>query len=154
MGPLAAYADRADPSVGDDGAPSEFAATVATLPPPLGDDEPLDIATDDGSISLPKDVSARPTLATIGRYALKQCLGEGGLGTVYEAWDPLLSRTVAVKTLQFDLAAPARVALDRLFLNEARAAAGLNHPHIVTVHDAGLCAAPAKRDRRCTRWRC
>jgi serine/threonine-protein kinase len=59
---------------------------------------------------------------------------------VHEAWDPLLSRTVAVKTLQFDVTTPERVALDGLFLNEARAAAGLSHPNIVTVHDAGLSA--------------
>ena len=82
----------------------------------------------------------RPTLSHIGRYALKGPLGQGGLGQVHEAWDPLLSRTVAVKTLQFDLDMPSRVSLDGLFLNEARAAAGLSHPHIVTVHDAGLSA--------------
>ncbi|MDE2277461.1 MAG: serine/threonine protein kinase, partial [Burkholderiales bacterium] len=82
----------------------------------------------------------QPTLSHIGRYALKGLLGQGGLGQVHEAWDPLLSRTVAVKTLQLDAALPSRVALDGLFLNEARAAAGLSHPHIVTVHDAGLSA--------------
>jgi serine/threonine-protein kinase len=81
-----------------------------------------------------------PTLSHIGRYALKQPLGQGGLGTVYEAWDPLLSRTVAVKTLQFNLDTPTRVSLDGLFLNEARLAAGLNHPGIVTIFDAGLSA--------------
>jgi serine/threonine protein kinase len=82
----------------------------------------------------------RPTLSHIGRYALKGPLGQGGLGQVHEAWDPLLSRTVAVKTLQFNLDMPSRVSLDGLFLNEARAVAGLSHPHIVTVHDAGLSA--------------
>ncbi len=81
-----------------------------------------------------------PTLLHIGRYALKSRLGEGGLGQVHEAWDPLLSRTVAVKTLQFTLDEPARVSLDGLFLNEARAAGGLSHAHIVTVFDAGLSA--------------
>jgi serine/threonine-protein kinase len=83
---------------------------------------------------------ARPAAPSIGRYALKQVLGQGGLGTVFEAWDPLLSRTVAVKTLQFDIDTPTRVSLDALFLNEARAAAGLSHAHIVTVYDAGLSA--------------
>jgi uncharacterized protein YjbI with pentapeptide repeats len=47
---------------------------------------------------------------------------------------------VAVKTLQFDLDMPARISLNDLFLNEARAAAGLNHPYIVTIFDAGLSA--------------
>ena len=86
------------------------------------------------------DPSDAPTLSHIGRYALKRPLGVGGLGTVYEAWDPMLSRMVAVKTLQFDIDTPTRVSLDGLFLNEARAVASLNHPHIVTVHDAGLSA--------------
>lgn len=85
-------------------------------------------------------VAAKPTLAHVGRYALKEKLAVGGLGTVYEAWDPLLARTVALKTLHFDLATPARVSLDGLFLNEARTAAGLDHRGIVTVHDAGLSA--------------
>ncbi len=79
-----------------------------------------------------------PTVAHIGRYAVKGTLGLGGLGQVHEAWDPLLSRAVAVKTLQFEVASSQRVVLDGLFLNEARAAAGLSHPHIVTIHDAGL----------------
>ena len=78
------------------------------------------------------------TIGHIGRYALKQQLGEGGLGTVYAAYDPILSRTIAVKTLHLSVAEGDRAALDSLFLNEARAAAGLNHPNIVTVYDAGL----------------
>src|SRR4051812_40255405 len=39
------------------------------------------------------------SIGHVGRYALKSVLGKGGLGTVYNAWDPLLSRTVALKTL-------------------------------------------------------
>ncbi|HEU5296950.1 MAG TPA: serine/threonine-protein kinase, partial [Burkholderiaceae bacterium] len=50
----------------------------------------------------------------------------------------ILSRTIAVKTLHLSVAEGDRAALDALFLNEARAAAGLNHPNIVTVYDAGL----------------
>ena len=84
------------------------------------------------------DTQAQPTLSHVGRYALKSRLGEGGLGQVHEAWDPLLSRTVAVKTLQFDLPTPLRVSLNGMILNEARAAASLNHAYIVTVFDAGL----------------
>ena len=150
---------RRNPS---DGAATEFAATVATLPPDLlpptppvaalaeqaPDSQPSlpgevpDVLTDFGGDSLPAPVDhsteERPTLSHIGRYALKGPLGQGGLGQVHEAWDPLLSRAVAVKTLQFKLDMPARVSLDGLFLNEARAVAGLSHPNIVTVHDAGL----------------
>jgi serine/threonine-protein kinase len=129
--------------------PSGFAETVQSSVPPILQDalpapaadavEDTDIGLDLGT-SAAASVAEQPTLSHIGRYALKSLLGEGGLGRVYEAWDPLLSRTVAVKTLQFDLDMPSRVALDRLLLNEARAAANLNHPHIVTMYDAGLSA--------------
>ncbi len=117
----------------------------AVTPEAAPSDLPLfDQGSDFRSESLPAPIDAedeaRPTLSRIGRYALKGPLGQGGLGQVHEAWDPLLSRTVAVKTLQFNVDTPSRVSLDGLFLNEARAAAGLSHPHIVTVHDAGLSA--------------
>jgi serine/threonine-protein kinase len=148
-----------------EGASTEFAATELSLPPesipaeslppgghwlpmdsvPSGmDSAPPEGGADLGADSLPAPVDAtveqQPTLSQVGRYALKGLLGSGGLGQVHEAWDPLLSRTVAVKTLQFNTDTPGRVSLDGLFLNEARAAAGLSHPNIVTVHDAGLAA--------------
>jgi serine/threonine-protein kinase len=132
----------------DEAQASEFAATVVSVPcfetglGPAPDSAVPDVITELGMGSAvdEADIVARPTLSSIGRYALKQQLGQGGLGTVFEAWDPLLSRMVAVKTLQFDIDTPSRVSLDALFLNEARAAAGLNHAHIVTVYDAGLSA--------------
>jgi eukaryotic-like serine/threonine-protein kinase len=79
-----------------------------------------------------------PTIGHIGRYALKYKIGEGGLGTVFAAHDPLLSRLIAVKTLNLELDVSERDAFNALFLNEARAAGGLSHPHIVTVFDAGI----------------
>ena len=78
------------------------------------------------------------TIGHIGRYALKFRIGEGGLGTVFAAHDPLLSRLIAIKTLNLEIAAEQRASFNALFLNEARAAAGLSHPHIVTVFDAGV----------------
>jgi eukaryotic-like serine/threonine-protein kinase len=130
---------------------TEFAATVQSMPASafeldLPDTLPPGPATeppnegDNDSRPATDTASGHPTLSHIGRYALKQQLGQGGLGTVFEAWDPLLSRTVAVKTLQFDIDTPSRVSLDGLFLNEARLAAGLSHPNIVTIFDAGLSA--------------
>lgn len=86
-------------------------------------------------VSIPPD--ELPTIGHIGRYALKYHLGEGGLGAVYAAQDPLLSRLVAIKTLGAEMAPEARERFNSLFLNEARAVASLNHPHIVTVFDAG-----------------
>jgi len=130
-----------------DAEPSDFAATVASWPPGMEPPAPdAAVAPDSqpaaGELapeSVPDaSIEHLPTVAHIGRYAVKGTLGLGGLGQVHEAWDPLLSRAVAVKTLQFDVASSQRVVLDGLFLNEARAAAGLSHPHIVTIHDAGL----------------
>src|SRR5574342_395402 len=68
------------------------------------------------------------------RYRLDAELGQGGMGIVYRAHDTLLNRPVAVKVLSalgLGTAGKARL------LAEARAAAGLNHPNIATVHDAG-----------------
>ena len=90
-----------------------------------------------GLVASPSD-RAIPTIGHIGRYALKYQLGEGGLGTVFAAHDPLLSRLIAVKTLNVKVADEERESFNALFLNEARAAGGLSHPHIVTVFDAGI----------------
>lgn len=78
-----------------------------------------------------------PSIGHIGRYALKYKIGEGGLGTVYAAHDPLLSRLIAIKTLHVDMSPADREQFNALFLNEAKAAGSLNHPHIVTMYDAG-----------------
>lgn len=75
--------------------------------------------------------------AHVGRYALEETIGEGGLGRVIAAWDPILSRELAIKILQ--LPGGSRETLDELILAEARAAAALSHPGIVTVFDAGTC---------------
>ena len=90
-----------------------------------------------GLVAAPSD-RAMPTIGHIGRYALKYQLGSGGLGTVFAAHDPLLSRLIAVKTLNVEIKDAEREAFNALFINEARAAGGLSHPHIVTVFDAGI----------------
>jgi serine/threonine protein kinase len=70
-----------------------------------------------------------------GRYALGALLGAGGMGQVYRARDRVLQRTVAVKVLS--PAATQDLELVARFGREARAAATLNHPNIVTVFDSG-----------------
>lgn len=87
---------------------------------------------------LPEPNQAEPTIGHVGRYALKQRLGEGGLSRVYTAWDPILSRNLAIKTLELGAVGTVRDTLNAMILNEARAVAGLSHPNIVTVFDAGL----------------
>lgn len=69
-----------------------------------------------------------------GRYALEEVLGEGGMGTVYRARDAELDREVAVKVLRF----PGNPDWVERFRQEARTIAGLEHPGIVPVHDAGI----------------
>ena len=74
----------------------------------------------------------------IGRYEIQRRLGRGGMGTVYVAHDPVLGRMVAIKVFATDLDLPDAA---HRFAREARSAAALNHPHIVTVHDYGDVAS-------------
>jgi eukaryotic-like serine/threonine-protein kinase len=70
-----------------------------------------------------------------GRYRLDSRIGAGGMSTVYLAFDTVLERPVAIKLMHRHIASDADQ-LER-FRREARAVAQLNHPHIVTVIDAG-----------------
>jgi tRNA A-37 threonylcarbamoyl transferase component Bud32 len=70
-----------------------------------------------------------------GRYRLDARIGHGGMSTVYRAFDTVLERQVAIKLMHREIASDSDQ-LER-FRREARAVAQLNHPHIVTVIDAG-----------------
>src|SRR6185312_9184498 len=70
-----------------------------------------------------------------GRYRLDAQIGRGGMSTVYRAFDTVLERQVAIKLMHREIASDSGQ-LER-FRREARAVAQLNHPHIVTVIDAG-----------------
>jgi serine/threonine-protein kinase len=70
------------------------------------------------------------------RYAIRRELGRGGMGTVYEATDIELERSVAIKVMRGDLVDSAE-AVAR-FKREARAAAAFSHPNVVTVYDVGF----------------
>src|SRR5690349_5214040 len=69
----------------------------------------------------------------IGKYTLRRKLGQGGFGVVFAAYDESLDREVALKILNVEHKADADVM--RRFLQEARAAARINHPGITTVHE-------------------
>ncbi len=77
-------------------------------------------------------------LHQLGKYQIKRQLGKGAMGVVYEGFDPLIERTVAIKTIL-----PAQLnsteAADVLarFKREAQAAGRLNHPHIVAIYEYG-----------------
>jgi serine/threonine protein kinase/Tol biopolymer transport system component len=69
----------------------------------------------------------------LGRYEIRAKIGAGGMGEVYRAYDPKISRDVAIKVLTAELAANAdRVAR---FEQEAQAAGALNHPNILAIYD-------------------
>lgn len=75
---------------------------------------------------------------SIAHYRILEALGSGGMGAVYKGYDEKLHRVVALKLL------PPEAVLHedrkRRFLQEARAASALNHPHILTVYEVGECS--------------
>jgi serine/threonine-protein kinase len=73
----------------------------------------------------------------LGRYEIVAELGKGAMGTVYKAVDPLLNRTVAIKTINMSVDQDEMAEYEARFYQEAKAAGGLNHPNIVTVYDIG-----------------
>ena len=77
----------------------------------------------------------------VGRYQIRREIGRGGFGAVYEAFDPQLGRTVALKALK-----PGRSkhpVSEEWIQKEAEAVAKLDHPAIVTIFDVGTCPAGA-----------
>jgi eukaryotic-like serine/threonine-protein kinase len=78
---------------------------------------------------------ARGSLGSLGRFQLRERLGDGGFGQVFRAYDPRLDRDVAIKVLKKPN--PTEKVMERFF-REARAVARLDHPYIVAVHDAGF----------------
>src|ERR1022692_1428884 len=73
--------------------------------------------------------------AKLGPYEIQSMVGAGGMGEVYRAHDSRLNRTVAIKVLPASFSAD-RDRLER-FAQEARAAAALNHPNILSIFDIG-----------------
>ena len=72
----------------------------------------------------------------IGPYEIGSSVGAGAMGQVFRAWDTRLNRDVAIKVLPKDFVADA----DRLrrFEQEVKTLAALNHPNVLTIHDAGV----------------
>jgi len=94
-----------------------------------------------GSVATTASFLREPTrpMERIGRYVLSGELGRGAMGVVYEATDPLIGRSVAVKIIHLQLrpdSTEAEFMRDRLF-REARAAGRLFHPGIVVILDVG-----------------
>lgn len=77
-------------------------------------------------------VADKNVIGQMAHYDIIRCLGRGGMGTVFEAFDTKLYRPVAIKFMASSLAASSK-ARSR-FLREARVAASINHPNVVTIH--------------------
>ena len=73
----------------------------------------------------------------LGRYEIVAELGQGAMGTVYKARDPLLDRIVAIKTISLNLPQDEVAEYEARFYQEAKAAGQLSHPNIVTIYDIG-----------------
>ena len=80
---------------------------------------------------------SKAKLKQLGRYRIVSELGRGAMGVVYRAEDPLLNRTVAIKCIILTDDPAVRADYEARFFQEAKAAGGLNHPNLVTIHDVG-----------------
>jgi WD40 repeat protein/tRNA A-37 threonylcarbamoyl transferase component Bud32 len=126
---LELFLERFSQFLADHHAVSELVAAEASLRRRIGAD-PLRTA------NYQRGNGHAPTPAWVGRYELREVIGQGAFGVVYRAWDTALDRVVALKRARPGLL-DAPGAIDR-FLREARRAAAVSHEHIVPVFDAGL----------------
>jgi serine/threonine protein kinase len=86
------------------------------------------------SVEPPPRLSGRVPVIHSKQYTIVEKVGEGGMGDVYRAYDPMLERDVALKVLKPGLPHLARVR----FLQEARHGARMTHPHVAQVYDLGV----------------
>ncbi|MBL8819675.1 MAG: protein kinase [Planctomyces sp.] len=86
-------------------------------------------AASDSSKTAPQETKA--VQSQLGRFQIRAALGQGGFGTVYRAYDPILNREVALKVPRSSSTSAEQL------ITEARAAAPLRHPNIVAVYEAG-----------------
>jgi serine/threonine protein kinase len=119
-----AHRDDGPTREGEPGALSRLLQDIAAAPP----DEIVDAWKE----------QPRPG-ARVGRFEIREEIGRGGFGSVFQAFDPELGRDVALKALRPHRAGPELSA--EWIKKEAEAVAKLNHPNIVTLFDVGTCPA-------------
>lgn len=76
-------------------------------------------------------------IETLGRYKILSIIGQGAMGVVYKAVDPMIDRIVAIKTVNLNLSRDEIEEFEARFRQEIKAAGRLNHPNIVTIYDVG-----------------
>ena len=115
------------------------AETLAPDPGSMATELPDDAPTAAMSVvSNAMDAATLPRGSLLGRYAVLEVLGHGGMGVVYAAYDPDLDRRVAVKLLRTRGSDPERRAAGHArLLREAQAMARLVHPNVIHVYDVG-----------------
>jgi len=74
----------------------------------------------------------------VGKYELVGEIASGGMGVVYQAYDPFMDRFVALKLPKIHTSASDNEDFERLFYNETNAASHLQHPNIIDIYDAGV----------------
>ena len=135
VGPITAAAPRADGSN-----PITYPPTLALTRTLVSAHTHADVSLPGGAHGVPETLPGvtqpgGPAVRQVGRYLIGERLGRGGMATVYRAHDPDIGRDVAIKFLHATLCEDDEY--HARFLREARAAGGLSHPNIVTVHDVG-----------------
>ncbi|MCX4247019.1 protein kinase domain-containing protein [Paraliomyxa miuraensis] len=106
-------------------------------------DEPLRTEELAATLGADDDTGMRPlgpllrAGAEVGRYRVLDCVGVGGMGVVYAAYDPKLDRRIALKLLRRAEGDGGSQGRNARLLREAQVLAKLAHPNVVTVHDAG-----------------
>src|SRR5689334_18150045 len=101
----------------------------------------MSASPDNPTISLDSATASKveelPRGTTLGRYIVLGCLGGGGMGVVYEAYDPELDRKVALKLLRSRQDEQSQSKGRSRLLREAQALARLAHPNVIAVYDVG-----------------
>lgn len=120
--------------------PDPHGPTMRSPSPAVGPSGTLQVEDPEAALVLRTSSSMVPIASgtPLGRYIVEDVLGEGGMGVVLRAHDPVLARTVAIKLIRPELIERGlRRESTHRFLVEARAMATLNHPNVVAVYDAG-----------------
>lgn len=106
----------------------------STVQPRKLENSATDLTLSTAGSALTKSANADPTVSTLGRFEIKEVLGQGAFGRVFRAYDPQLDRMLALKVPLFSQEEKQKAAR---FQAEAKAAGRLRHPNIVPTFDSG-----------------
>jgi formylglycine-generating enzyme required for sulfatase activity len=122
---------RTEPSMSDDNTDTNSSASSTSSRSALSQTKLADLPG--MAMADSQQVELQPGTILLGRYEVKELVGQGGMGAVYRVYDQIRSEDIAIKVLLPSLTKNER-ALER-FLNEAKISSKLSHPNIVNVYD-------------------